>query len=185
MNKKLIIALSCVVLVFCFVLSACDVSAEQLVLDQLSAQIQNANEANVSITIRENTEVVSTETIKYDFTTGKKTTTKKVPNTDFSADSAWSETTTTTDITPAGVAFDWQQSSFTTLALDNLTLVGTLSGDAIPTNLGISADKVDGDVTIAITITGDISSQAIQIVRLNITYKSNTGNDVSIIVTLK
>lgn len=185
MNKKLFVALLCLVLVSCFAFAACDVSPEQLILDQLSEQFKNAKEANVSVTVRGNSEVVATELVKYDFVNGKKTTTKRVPNTDFASDSAWKETVETVNITPAGVAFNWKMDSFSTIALDNLTLKGTLSGEAIKENLGIEANQVRGDVSVAITVTGDLVQQAVEIVKVEISYVSANGNSVSMLVTIK
>lgn len=185
MNKKLVLALTCLALVFCLVFAACDdVAPEQQILNQISENVKNADEVVVDVNVND----VAKATITYDVANGKKTVVDKTPNTDFSKDNSYNETTTTTDFVASELAFDWTVENFSELDFDQeaLRFVGTLKGDDVVTKLGLQGATSDVTVDVRFGITTTFGKQNVvtyDVSSVIISYVSSNGNNVSITIT--
>ncbi len=189
MNKKLVLALTCLALVFCLVFAACDdVAPEQQILNQISENVKNANKVVADVKVAKGTNDVAWGTITYDMANGKKTVVSKTPNTDFSKDNAFNETTTTTDFVASDLAFDWTVESFSELDFDlaALRFVGTLKGDDVVTKLGLEGAASDVTVTVSFGTTTTFGKQNVVTYNISsvvLSYVSSHGNNVSIKIT--
>lgn len=191
MNKKLVLALTCLTLVFCLVFAACDdVAPEQQILNQIGENVKNANEVVVDVKVVEDTNDAAKAKITYDVANGKKTVVKETLNVDFSKDNAWNETTTTTDFAASELAFNWTVENFSELDFDleALRFVGTLKGDDVVTKLGLQGAASDVTVDVHFGTTTTFGKQNIvtyDVSSVIISYVSSHGNDVSITITFK
>lgn len=182
MNKKLVLVLVCLVLA-CFVFAACDVTPEQLVLNQLAEQVSNAKGIGGEITVSRGNEVVGRGKVTYDFETQNKVVETTKPNPDTTKEDATITATSTTKIASAGIVFGWKVEDFSSVVLNGLDLVGTISGKKIKNNLGL--ENVEGDVSIVVTITGSIETQSIFVQQIVVTYATTNGNNVRIVLATK
>lgn len=182
MNKKLVLVLVCLVLA-CFVFAACDVTPEQLVLNQLTEQVSSSKGIGGEITVSRGQEVVGRAKVTYDFETQNKVVETERPNPDTTKEDATITSTSTTKIASAGIVFGWKVEDFSSLVLNGLDLEGTVSSDSVKDKLGLG--KVDGDVSVVITITGSIETQSIFVQQIVVTYKTTNGNNVRIVLATK
>lgn len=182
MNKKLVLVLVCLVLA-CFVFAACDVTPEQLVLNQLAEQISSSKGIGGNITVSRGNEVVGTAKVTYDFETQTKVVETTKPNPDTTKEDATITSTSTTKIASAGVVFGWKVEDFSSVVLNGLDLVGTIAADKVQEKLGLN--NVEGDVSIVVTITGSIETQSIYVQQIVVTYATTNGNNVRIVLVAK
>lgn len=183
MKKKLVLLLVCVVMSLCLLLTACN-SDPNKILDQVSAQSASASKITAETTVKDSSDmVIGKETAVYEIKTGKKTVTKNVPNTDFSKENVWVETTNTVDFKSSDVKFAWKEDSFSSLALDGLVLTGTIGNQSVGSSLGIESADVKGDVTVVITASGSLDAD-LKVTNITLSYVSANNNNVTVVITM-
>ncbi len=187
MNKKLLLALTCLALVCC-VLCACKVTPEQMVLNQLSAQAKSAQSITVQIHSASGGMVLAQQTITYNFASGKKKVEVKTANpSPAEGASAWITSTSETDIASGEVTFKWKEKDFSELALDVSTMKCTgVIGQNVLAKLGLQnyVQGADGVINVTFSVSGDISN-TIEVQNVVISYRGTNGSDVTITVTMQ
>lgn len=186
MNKKVLLALACLVLTCCM-LCACSPAPEQIVLDQFSAQVKDAKSITADILVKDasGTEV-SSGTVVVDFSSKKRTVTLKIPNTEFSADGdAWKTQNSTSDYPTDTVTFGWKVKDFSTLVYNaqNNSCDGVIGADVVK-QLGLDGvvSSAQGTVNVKLLVSGDIASD-VKVEKVVISYRSVNDNTVTISIT--
>lgn len=186
MNKRVLLVLTCLVLVCCM-LFACNTEPEQIVLDQLSAQVKDAKSITANILVKTASGMeISGGTVVIDFETKQRSVTLKTPNTEFTADGdAWKTESSTADFDTNTVSFSWNVNDFSQISYDaqNNCCNGVIGAEVVK-QLGLAdiVSSVQGDVNVKLTVSGDISGD-LKVTVAEISYLSSNDNTVVITLT--
>lgn len=192
MTKKVLLGLTCLVLICCMFCACSTASAparthEQIVLDQFSAQVKEAKSVTADILVEDaNGMEVSSGTVVIDFASKQRTVTLKTPNTDFTADgNPWKTQNTTSDYPTDNVTFGWNVEDFSQLVYDaQSNSCNGVIGAAAVKQLGLDGvvSSAQGTVSVELLVTGNVES-GITVSEVVISYLSANNNTVTINIT--
>lgn len=192
MTKKVLLGLTCLVLICCM-LCACDTASapartpEQIVLDRFSAQVKDAKSITADILVEDvNGVEVSSGTVVIDFASKQRTVNLKTPNTDFTADgNPWKTQNNTSDYPTESVTFGWKVKDFSQLDYDSQSNIcnGVIGADVVK-QLGLDGviSSAQGTVSVELLVTGNVDDN-VTVNSVVLSYLSANNNTVTLNIT--
>lgn len=166
---------------------ACNISREQILLDQFSAQVKEAKTITATILVKDDSGMeVSSGSVVIDFQSKQRTVTLKTPNIDFTADgNPWKIENSTSDYPTDSVTFDWNVKDFQEINYDEQSnsCNGVIDGDMV-NKLGL-ADVISSTqdaVNVKLLVTGG-DDDNVTVNSVELSYSSSTNNTVIITLT--